>query len=227
MDRELEELARLSLLEERLSVLRHDLANRLNSIRNGAFYLKRKSERTNLWVEDPRFPLFFDLIEKEIVSGTKLLDQASAADLMLRRFEPQMLEVGVKRGLEQVRIPATVALETDFGQCVPKPLWDVEVALLTRCLVENAVEAVEGAHGARIRLRTRSEGEGAWLTVEDSGPGIPAEAMASAMQPFRSEKPGHRGIGLNIARRIVRRYEGNLELHESEGGGLAVEAHFP
>ena len=228
MDREVEELARLSLLEERLSVLRHDLRNRLSSIRNGSFYLKRKSEKTELWNEDRRFPLFFDLIEKEIAGAEELLaEEASAVDVMTRQLESQSLEVGVRRGLAGICIPATVDLKSEFAEKFARTLWAPEIALLTRCLVQNAVEAMSETSRARIRIRTRSDGDGTRLTVEDSGPGIPTEAIASAMQPFRSQKPGHLGIGLNVARRIAQRYDATLTLGEAEGGGLSVEVLFP
>jgi signal transduction histidine kinase len=227
LDAEVEELARISVYEERLSVFRHDLRNRLGSIRNGAFYLKRKSEKSELWEGDPRFPRFFGLIEEEICAAETLLaEQASTDELMRRKLEPQMLEVGVVRGLEGIALPPGVSLETDYAQVEAKPLWSVEIALLVRCLVTNALEAMDAAPGT-LRIRSGSRGGRAWLAVEDAGPGIPPEVANAALQPFRTEKPGHEGVGLNVVRRIVQRYDGSLEMRGSELGGLAVELGFP
>ena len=228
MDHELEGLARLSQLEEQLAVLRHDLRNRLGSIRNGTYYLKRKIEKTELWETDERFPRFFGLIDQEIANGEELLSsQASVETILPRALEPQLLEVGVARGIQQVRVPAFVTLEVDYAQEKATPVWSVEIALLTRCLVENAVEAVEASERRTIRVETRSRDDRAWLSVEDTGPGIPEDAIAAALQPFRSEKPQHRGIGLNIARRIVQRYRGGLAFREPRGGGLRVDVDLP
>jgi signal transduction histidine kinase len=228
VDAEIEDLARISVFEERLSVLRHDLRNRLSGIRNGAFYLRRRSEKSPLWEEDPRFPKFFDLIESEIEAAEKLLaDQASTAELVCRRLEPQLLEKGVRRGLAATEIPAGLALQTDFSQVDPTPVWDLEIALLTVCLASNAVEAMAGCDAPHLRITTGSHDGRARLRVEDTGPGIAREAMAGAMQAFRSEKPGHAGVGLNVARRIVQRYGGEMELQASEGGGLAVDVALP
>jgi len=233
LDSALEDLSRICVYEERLSVFRHDLRNRLGSIRNGAFYLQRKSEKSELWESDPRFPRFFGLIEEEICNAESLVtDQASTAELMPRPLEAQMLEVGVRRALEEIPIPSGVALETHYEQSAATPLWSVEVALLVRCLVSNALEAMEatgqdkGPASGTLCIRTWSRDDQAWLSVEDSGPGIALEATGRALQPFRSDKPGHEGIGLNVVRRIVQRYEGELEMREADGGGLAVDLSF-
>ncbi len=133
IDAEVEELARLSLLEEELSVLRHDLRNRLNGIRNGAFYIRRKSESTPLWESDQRIGTFFDLIEDEIGKGeAALAAQASIDHILPRQLESGLLEVGVMRGLDALDVPGHVTLETDFDQAEPTPVWAAEVALLAR-----------------------------------------------------------------------------------------------
>lgn len=228
MDTELEELARLSRLDERLSVMRHDLFNVLNGIRNAAFYLRRKSEKTPLWEEDRRFATFFDLIEDGVRRGEDTLSREATVETVLRReLTAQRLDVGVRRGLETLPLPDGVRLETDYAQAAPVPLWEVEIALLTRCLVENAVEAVEPRKPVVVRVRTRSDGDGHWLEVQDTGPGMSRDAVAAALQPFRSGKPEHLGIGLNIVRRIVQRYGGRMTFREPEGGGLCVAICFP
>lgn len=228
MDAEIEELARICVFEERLSVLRHDLRNRLSGIRNGAFYLRRRSEKSPLWEEDPRFPRFFGLIENEIQAAeTQLAEQASTAELLSRVPAPQLLEAGVRRGLAAAAIPAGLPVEAEFAQTDPTRVWEPEIALLTRCLAANAVEAMAGCADPHLRVRTRSEDGRARLHVADAGPGIPASATAGALQPFRSDKPGHAGVGLNVVRRIVQRYGGEMELGEAEDGGLAVEIALP
>jgi signal transduction histidine kinase len=228
VDPELEELARLSQLDEQLSVMRHDLRNRLNGIRNGVFYLRRKSEGTALWREDERFPTFFDLIEQEVHKGEETLSsRASVESVLPRKLEPQLLEVGIERGLAQHRAPDGIRVETEYAQTEPTSVWEAEIALLTHCLVENAVEAVRGRDPAIVRVRSRSDGDGAWLVVEDNGPGLSRGEVAAAIQPFRTQKPGHLGIGLNVARRIVQRYGGRLAFGEAEGGGLCVECCLP
>src|SRR4051812_40775412 len=63
------------LIEEAMSVLRHDVRNKLGAIRNASFYLQRKVERAApaLWSEDPRMPKFFELIGSELTAAEKTL----------------------------------------------------------------------------------------------------------------------------------------------------------
>ena len=54
------------LKERRTAELRHNLRNRLSAIRNAVFYLKRKSQGTPIWDDDPRVQSFFTLVEDEL-----------------------------------------------------------------------------------------------------------------------------------------------------------------
>src|SRR5688572_20737563 len=63
--RRLQALQHSFLLEERGSLLRHDLRNKVATIRNATFYLKRKVEgaAAELWRADERVGRFFTLIQ--------------------------------------------------------------------------------------------------------------------------------------------------------------------
>ena len=74
-------LERASVAEEVASVLRHDLRNNLASIRNAAFYLRRRTKDTELWRSDPRMAQFFGLIDDTVLVSTGLLDAAGGGPL--------------------------------------------------------------------------------------------------------------------------------------------------
>src|SRR4051794_38903019 len=59
------------VVEESLSVIRHDLRNKLGSIRNAAFYVGRKLQKAapELAAADPRVPEFLSMIGREITSA--------------------------------------------------------------------------------------------------------------------------------------------------------------
>jgi len=59
---------RSGFMAESRSLLRHGARNRLGSIRNAAYYLRRRSSGTPLWQEYPRFEQFFALIESELAA---------------------------------------------------------------------------------------------------------------------------------------------------------------
>jgi len=71
------------------------------------------------------------------------------------------------------------------------------------------------------------------VTVEDQGPGIPAEARQRVFEPFvrleesRSRETGGSGLGLTIARAVIAAHGGEISLEDRPGGGLRVVVSIP
>ncbi len=106
----------------------------------------------------------------------------------------------------------------------------VLLALAVRNLVENAL--LHGA-GARVRARLESDSAaGLRLTVEDDGPGIPADVLA-AFEAARTDlgptprRDGGVGFGLSIARAVVEAHGGTLTLANLPEGGCRAELSLP
>jgi signal transduction histidine kinase len=95
-------------------------------------------------------------------------------------------------------------------------------------LVANALK-----YGAAARLTLDPRGAGAVIAIEDDGPGIPDAALEEVFQPFRriegsrNRETGGTGLGLTIARSILRAHGGEVTLHNREGRGLRVVATLP
>jgi len=95
-------------------------------------------------------------------------------------------------------------------------------------LIENAVKY---AGGAEVALR-RDAG-GVRIEVADRGPGIPADQIASVFDPFtrldpsRNRGTGGVGLGLTLARAIVREAGGDIALANRDGGGLTATITLP
>ena len=79
----------------------------------------------------------------------------------------------------------------------------------------------------------RSEGGTGGLSVEDGGPGIPEGELESVFAPFRrlegsrNRETGGTGLGLTIARNILRAHGGDVVLANRAGGGLTAVASLP
>ena len=65
------------------------------------------------------------------------------------------------------------------------------------------------------------------MSIVDDGPGIPAAVLPRIFDPFFTTKsPGHgTGLGLDIARRLVRRWDGDLTV-ESRPGRTEFQVHL-
>ena len=89
-------------------------------------------------------------------------------------------------------------------------------------VIKNASE--HSPDGSKIRIESGSNPICIWISVKDSGEGIPDNKIASLFKRFegsRSDK-GY-GIGLPLALAIMRRQNGDIEV---EGGGNGVGATF-
>ena len=62
-------------------------------------------------------------------------------------------------------------------------------------LLNNARDAVGGSHDKRIRVSSRVEGASVFLTVEDSGPGMPEALEERIFEPVLHDEGGGRGDG--------------------------------
>ena len=103
---------------------------------------------------------------------------------------------------------------------------------LKRALANLAGNAA--AHGDHVRLGARGLPSGGLeITVEDDGPGIPADMHEEAFRPFsrldasRNQNRKGVGLGLAIARDVARSHGGDITLGRSELGGLRAVIRLP
>lgn len=147
-------------------------------------------------------PVRLDRIAKEVVAG--LLPDAMSRNVDLG-FE----------GIEEISVI-----------CEPTALTSA-----VRNLVENAVKFTPD--GGRVDLGVHLEAGAAFLRVEDSGPGIPPGDLDRIFEPFfRGEAPVGEGsgLGLSIAKRIVDRFGGSIELEniaKADRFGLRATLRLP
>jgi two-component system osmolarity sensor histidine kinase EnvZ len=88
-------------------------------------------------------------------------------------------------------------------------------------------------HGNHIWLTALPGRNGVDILVDDDGPGIPPEQRDAVFRPFfrldpsRNPATGGVGLGLTIARDVVRGHGGDLTLEGSPQGGLRARVHLP
>jgi two-component system, OmpR family, osmolarity sensor histidine kinase EnvZ len=89
-------------------------------------------------------------------------------------------------------------------------------------LVDNARR-----HARHVVLAAMAQDRSVLVTVDDDGPGIPADRRESVFKPFESGSSGGTGLGLTIARDIVRAHGGEIVLEDSPLGGLRARIRLP
>jgi two-component system, NtrC family, sensor histidine kinase HydH len=121
---------------------------------------------------------------------------------------------------------ANVTLKLALAEGLPPVNAIAEPArhILTSVLT-NAHDAMMGGGVVLVSTALARKGKAVILSIEDSGPGLPTDQMEKVMRPFYSTKSGGTGLGLPLARQIMERFGGKLEL-KSGKKGLLVELQF-
>jgi signal transduction histidine kinase len=216
----------VAFAEEISSTMRHAARNKLAVIRNAVTYIRRRMGQTEAWTKDPRIEMFCKLAESELEGTADVLaPHELLAHLFVRRVSRVDAEVCLQTAVASARVLQPMA-NVEVALVRPGVLMadGHEVSLAIRCLIENAVEA---RPGSTVHLRGDADGARYAFEVADAGPGVLAESLERICEPFFTTKAGHMGLGLNVARRVARRYGGELGLRRAEEGGLAATLWFP
>jgi two-component system, sporulation sensor kinase E len=92
-------------------------------------------------------------------------------------------------------------------------------------LVKNAMQAM--TTGGTLTLQTGETSENVWMSVTDTGGGIPQEQINRIFEPFYTTKKKGTGLGLMIVQRIVRAHNGRIELDSHVGRGTTFRIWLP
>ena len=108
------------------------------------------------------------------------------------------------------------------SDALPKPVFarvdEVQVALVLRNLLQNALEAVHEAAEKRIEVSIGQEDGWVRIEIADSGPGVAEGHQDRIFEPFSSDKPSGMGIGLSLSRTIIESHGGELGVEPGAGG---------
>jgi len=94
----------------------------------------------------------------------------------------------------------------------------------------NAVDAMKGRGGGTLAVSLTPDGERrVSVRVRDTGVGIPPADLEHIFEPFFTTKPAGEGsgLGLVVARGIVRDHEGSMEVLSSPGQGTEFRISLP
>ena len=82
-----------------------------------------------------------------------------------------------------------------------------------------------------MRCKLRSDDTSAVITVEDTGPGVPADLREIIFEPYRQERIsetfGGTGLGLTIAREFVKLHDGDISVAGAPDGGALFQIILP
>jgi len=93
-------------------------------------------------------------------------------------------------------------------------------------LVRNSMDALKNRSDGTIHMKAKKEENHILLTIEDNGPGIPAEYLGEIFTPFFSTREDGSGIGLSFSKHIVRLHGGHISIQSKPGEGTSLTMKF-
>lgn len=174
-------------------------------------------------------------MQRDVAEMEHMLDAFLAFARGDQMEEPKLVPLAAlfEEVAEQAR-RSGIALETALdleGETAPEMM--LRAPAVQRALTNLITNAAR--HGTRVRLGLRVAPRAVVFTVEDDGPGVPADKREEMMRPFtrldtarNQDKGGGVGLGLAIAQDVARAHGGALELSDSaELGGLRATFRLP
>jgi two-component system, sporulation sensor kinase E len=110
-------------------------------------------------------------------------------------------------------------------QLTATPIDPTQIQQVLVNLVKNAMHAM--TRGGTLTLQTGEREDGVWMSVADTGGGIPQEQINRIFEPFFTTRKKGTGLGLMIVQRIVRAHGGRIELESHVGRGTTFRIWLP
>ncbi|TNC74078.1 sensor histidine kinase [Rubellimicrobium roseum] len=227
---------RIEANEQFAADVAHEIKNPLASLRSavGSFaFAKRDDQRQKL----------LDIIEHDVRRLDRLVsDIASASRLdseLVKEEEKPFDLLKMLTGLDEALGEEARARGIDFLSDLPSApviLQGLEgrLAQVFVNLISNAISFCED--GDAIRVWARKRDNRVLVVVEDTGPGIPEDALQKIFQRFYSERPegqfgNNSGLGLAISKQIVEAHGGviwaeNIRPTEADPDSAPLGARF-
>lgn len=174
-------------------------------------------------------------LENMLTDSQALVDTIDRMRLLLRNVRSTQHDASLAAVIQSALLYSRPLLEQEgvvvhslsFDEDVHVVFDAVQIQTAVINLIRNAVEAVSQlpANRRRIMISMASAADTCRIVVEDSGPGMPDDQLASA--PLTTTKPAGTGLGLYLARTAMENHGGRVEIDRSRLGGAEVCLVFP
>lgn len=170
-----------------------------------------------------------DKIISDLLSLVKM--DRTAADLNISQVDVNELVELIMRRLRPIAMKRDVQLVYESIRPVTATVDEVKITQAISNLVENAIK-YNKEHGF-VKVTLDADHQFFTLKVEDSGIGIPADALENIYERFyrvdksRSREIGGTGLGLAITKSAILKHRGTIKVQSTEGEGTDFTVKIP
>ncbi|MFW5927851.1 MAG: ATP-binding protein [Thermoplasmatota archaeon] len=195
------------------SVLRHDVMNKIQVARG---YL-------DLMKEDMKKEDYTEKVERALRKSEEIIDKVKTLNKIDKSGKEKML---LKNVFDQVISEYQEMLkDRDIDLKLSKIDEKVQAGPLLNTVFSNLIEnALKHSMCDRIVLDTERKEDECIISIEDDGEGIPDDEKENVFDKgyHKGESSGS-GLGLYLVNEIIRNYDGNVEVKDSELGGARFD----
>ena len=204
--------------------IRHEIGNPISATKMTLSVLKKKigaySKET---VEEYLERALGEMSRVEYLLGTlksfNMYETPELQNIEMKPFMEKCLPLITHHFTEKgVTIESLFSPEARWGYADPRALQQVMLNILS-----NASDAVEARENPRIVIQTLKEGNTIRLRVTDNGCGISEEQQKRLFTPFFTTKASGTGLGLVIAKKLLSKMDGTIEIKSRRDAGTSVE----
>lgn len=231
--------SRLRMQQEQLSFnndletlthsLSHDIKNPLAIAKMGIDYLKKQKD-------DPSFNSlqWHEMIAQALINVENIINQTaqlSAARSFANVQNTHCLTAKIPAWCEDIKLlHPTFTGDIRLGQLLPTYGDIGAIYQIFINIIGNAVKYTSQVHHPEIAIYSEQIDKGVVYFIKDNGIGIPASELSKIFCVFTraSNTTNHNGtgIGLCLAKRIIERYGGSINVSSTEGKGTLVRLFF-
>ena len=105
------------------------------------------------------------------------------------------------------------------------PIDPTQIQQVLVNLIKNAMQAM--TKGGTLTLQTGEGSDGVWVSVTDTGGGIPEEQLNRIFEPFYTTKTHGTGLGMAITKRLVEAHGGQIGVADGKHPGAEILITLP
>jgi signal transduction histidine kinase len=221
---------------EKLSAVGQLAAGLAHDVKNPLAVIKGVAEELNYEIDDgaddDSIKSYLTIIRENADRANNILtDLMKFSRQSTFSFEAQDIIESVKQAVRLTDFlahKANVEITMDFDP--PEIILEYDEQQIEQVLVnliQNAIQAMP--EGGDLKINVRTDTEDCYISVEDSGQGIPEEFLKKVFEPFFTTKPKGEGTGLGLAvvYGIVENHKGNISVSSKVGVGTTFVIKLP
>ncbi|MEM3403214.1 MAG: MASE3 domain-containing protein [Nitrososphaeria archaeon] len=228
LEKRVMESERLAAVGQSSMMIGHDLRNPLQTLYNVVYSMSHEINTLNI-PDDKKENLFkhLETLKERVKYMDKIVSdlQAYSRPIILN-LEGTNLQQLLDKVIREIEVPENVGLSIEVEKDLPRIFLDqlvIERALYN--IVLNALQAMP--KGGLLTIKAYHKEDKVYISVKDTGIGMPKEVLEKLFTPFFTTKAQGQGLGLSVAKRLIETHKGQIFVESKTDEGSTFTIVFP